>query len=330
MNEVIQSPKFSEIIQKSGVELTKAEEHVKAFQGSLKSLAELSRPLASLSVDNPNDAKTAREVRLKLVKVRTGAEAIKDERKKILLAESNLIQSAFNLVKDACVLTESQYEEIEKAQERREAEKRKLLKEERLEMLSEYNVDTTYLPLETMENEKFEALLQSEKEKHEALVEARRRAEIERQKAERDAEQKRLEEAEARRKRLEQAEAENKRLQELAIQTQKKAEAERKKIEAERAEEQKKAEAERAEKQKEIDRLNEEIQKRKEEEIEKAEAEKALLLAPDKEKVKSFYNSFKMIKFPNLDTESGKEMSLKINDALNQVKSLIIQEAKKL
>ena len=52
---VFENPKLSEIIKKSGVELTKAEAHVSAFHPALKELSELSRPLALLDKENPSD-----------------------------------------------------------------------------------------------------------------------------------------------------------------------------------------------------------------------------------------------------------------------------------
>ena len=334
---VIENPKLTEIIQKSGVELTKAEAHVSAFHPALKDLAELSRPLAGLSQDDPAHAKIARENRLKIVKIRTGAESIKDERKKLLLAESNLIQSAFNLVKDACLLTESEYEEIEKAEERREKARRDVLKVQRIALLEPYEVDTTYLPLDIMDDEQFNRLLSSEKEKFEAVQAARIKAEADRIEAERLAEEKRLAEIEAEKQRQAERDAENERLRkEAAIRE--------KELEKERAESARIA----AEKQKEIDKANEEserIRKQLEEKQKAEEAErlakiaeqqereataKALLLAPDKEKVKVFFAQFKELKFPDLESDAGKKMTARVNEALDVVKKLIIEDSKTL
>jgi len=356
---LIANPKLDEIVQKSGVELTKAEAHVKAFHPALSEIAELSRPLANLSLENPDDAKIARDCRLKLVKVRTGAESIKDDRKKVLLAESNLIQSAFNLVKDACILTESQYAEIEKAEERREALRRETLKAERVELLSKFEVDTTYLPLDLMDDDQFENLLASEKEKFEAVIAARAKAEADRIEAERLAEEQRLAEIEAEKKRQAERDAENARLKKEADEREKQIEAERlanekklaeakaesDRIEAERekqlAEERKEAAKIAAQKQAEIDELkkkqdaidlqieNERLAKIAEQEAKDAAA-KALLLAPDKEKVKAFYLTFQSLKFPDLESDAGKKMSARVNEALDVVKKLIIQDSKTL
>ena len=327
---VIANPKLDEIVQKSGVELTKAEAHVKAFHPALSELAELSRPLANLSSENPDDAKIARDCRLKLVKVRTGAESIKDDRKKVLLAESNLIQSAFNLVKDACILTESQYAEIEKAEERREALRREALKAERVELLSQFEVDTTYLPLDLMDNEQFEKLLASEKEKFEAVIAARAKAEADRIEAERLAEEQRLAEIEAEKKRQAERDAENARLKKEADEREKQLAKERE--EAAKIAAQKQAEIDELKKKQDAIDLqieNERLTKIAEQEAKDAAA-KALLLAPDKEKVKAFYLTFQSLKFPDLESDAGKKMSARVNEALDVVKKLIIQDSKTL
>lgn len=338
---VIENPKLTEIIQKSGVELTKAEAHVSAFHPALKELAELSRPLAGLNQDDPTHAKIARENRLKLVKVRTGAESIKDDRKKLLLAESNLIQSAFNLVRDACTLTESEYEEIEKAEERREKARREVLKSERIALLAPYETDTEYLPLDIMDEDKFQALLSREKEAFEAVQAARVKAEADRVEAERLAEQKRLEEIEAEKVRQAERDAENERLKKEAEIREAELAKERieneKKLAAERAEAAKIAEAKQAEieelkkKQDAIDLQieNERLAKIAEQEQKEAAA-KALLLAPDKEKVKVFFAQFTALRFPELESGAGKAMAIRVTEALQIVRKVIIEDSKTL
>ena len=334
---VIENPKLTEIIQKSGVELTKAEAHVSAFHPALKELAELSRPLAGLNQEDATHAKIARDNRLKLVKVRTGAESIKDDRKKLLLAESNLIQSAFNLVKDACILTESEYEEIEKAEERREKARKEVLKSERIALLAPFETDTEYLPLDIMDEDKFQALLAREKESFEAVIAARVKAEADRIEAERLAEEARLAEIQAEKQRQAERDAENARLK-------KEAEIKEAELAKERAETARIA----AEKQAEIEKANAEADKiRKElaekelaeenerlakiaEQQEKEAAAKALLKAPDQEKVKAFFIQFAAITFPELQSEAGKAMTVRVNEALAIVKQVIIQDSKTL
>lgn len=334
---VIENPKFTELISKSGIELTKAEAHVSAFHPKLAELSELSRPLAGLDKENPDHAKIARENRLKIVKVRTGSESIKDELKKALLAESNLIQSAFNLVKDACILTESEYEEIEKHQERVEAQKRAELKSNRIALLAPFETDTEFLPLDIMDEEKFQALFAREKESFEAVQAKRIQDEKDRIEAERKAEEERLAEIEAEKQRQAERDAENERLKkeaeireiELA-----KERAEQAKLQAEKQAEIDKAnaEAERIRKELEAKQLEEEKERQRiiAEQEEKEARTKALLKAPDQEKVKVFFEQFKALQFPELSSEPGKKMTEEVTEALQIVKNLIISHSKNL
>jgi hypothetical protein len=66
------------------------------------------------------------------------------------------------------------------------------------------------------------------------------------------------------------------------------------------------------------------------EESEKLAKEKAALLAPDKEKVKVFFGQFDALKFPELSSEQGKAMEIRIKDALSIVRKLIIEDSKTL
>lgn len=336
---VVENTKLTELAQKSGIELTKAEAHVSAFHPALQELSELSRPLATLDKENPtaDHAKIARENRLKIVKIRTGSESIKDERKKVLLSESNLIQSAFNLVKDACILTESEYEEIEKHQERVEAQKRAELKANRIALLAPFETDTEFLPLDIMDEEKFQVLLAREKESFEAVQAKRIQDEKDRIEAERKAEEERLAEIEAEKQRQIERDAENARLKkeaeireaELAKERDEAAKiAEAKQLEIDKA----KAEAERIRKEleaKQLEEENERLAKIAEQE-EKEAAAKALLKAPDQEKVKAFFVQFTALQFPELQSEAGKAMAVRVNEALAIVKQVIIQDSKTL
>lgn len=347
---VVENTKLTELAQKSGIELTKAEAHVSAFHPAFAELSELSRPLATLDKENPtaDHARIARENRLKIVKIRTGSESIKDERKRGLLAEGNLIQSAFNLVKDACILTESEYEEIEKHQERAEAQKRAELKSARITLLAPFETDTEFLPLDIMDEEKFQLLLAREKESFEAVKAKREQDEKDRIEAERKAEEARQAEIEAEKQRQIERDAENARLK-------KEAEIREAELAKERAEREKQIEAERkeaariaAEKQAEIDKANAEADRiRKEleakqlaeenerlakiaEQEEKEAAAKALLKAPDQEKVKAFFVQFTALQFPELQSEAGKRMEANVKEALAIVKKVIIEDSKTL
>ena len=332
---VIENAKVAELVQKSGVELTKAEAHVASFAEKFKELAELSRPLADLDKENPTaeHAEIARKNRLKLVKVRTGSEAIKDERKKLLLAESNLIQSTHNLVKDACLLTEAEYEEIEKYQERIEAQRRAELKANRIELLLPFETDTTFLPLETMSEDDFQKLLSSEQEKFEAVkmliekLEAER-IEAERIEAERLAEEARLAEIQAEKKRQAERDAENERLKKEADEREKQIEAERAKAAKEAAEKQ--AEINRVKKELEAKQLAEEQERQRiiaEQEAKEA-ALKAAQLAPDKEKINALFIAIRDFNFSECETKEAAQIIADVKEGFKIVLEGIKNKAK--
>lgn len=329
---VIENAKVAELVQKSGVELTKAEAHVASFAEKFKELAELSRPLADLDKENPTaeHAEIARKNRLKLVKVRTGSEAIKDERKKLLLAESNLIQSTHNLVKDACLLTEAEYEEIEKYQERIEAQRRAELKANRIELLLPFETDTTFLPLETMSEDDFQKLLSSEQEKFEAVKMLREKLEAERIEAERLAEEARLAEIQAEKKRQAERDAENERLKKEADEREKQIEAERAKAAKEAAEKQ--AEIDRVKKELEAKQLAEEQERQRiiaEQEAKEA-ALKAAQLAPDKEKINALFIAIRDFNFPECETKEAAQIIADVKEGFKIVLEGIKNKAKGL
>ncbi len=317
---LIENPKLDELVKQSGIELTKAESHVKAFHPSFSKLSELSRPLASLDKESPTKehALIARENRLGIVKIRTGAESIKEERKRVLLAEGNLIQSAYNLVKDACIVTESEYEEIEKYQERKQKEEQAKIKESRLLLLAPFEVDTEFLPLDIMDEEKFQTLLAKSKEAFEAVTAQRIKAEQDRIEAERIAEEKRIAEELAEQERIKQQAIENERLK-------KEAEAREKELAKERAEAEKKAKEQEAilkSEREAREKIEAELRtKQEQEELEKQQAiaeqqereaqAKASLLAPDKEKINELFKQIRDFTFPQCQTE---EAAAIIND----------------
>jgi len=359
----VQLPEVTELVQKSGIELTKAEAHVFAFKDKFESLAELSRPLADLNKENPSDedAAIARKTRLALVKIRTGAESVKDERKAVLLTESNLIQGIFNMVKNSCILTEGQYEAIENHRERIEKERKEKIREERLSKLAPFEVDTTYLfeALCDMEDAKFDQLLKDSELLFQTKKENERRAEEERLAA---IETKRLAAIE-REKEAQRIREENERLRLEAEAKEKELQIERDRVEKERRDAEAKAEAERqaliAEQKKETDRIAA-IQKEKDEKAsaeraalqaellakekadqERKEAENAriaaeekakkdAMLAPDKEKLQSLAITFSLVELPELATTEAQLIIENIKILQGKLINYIKEQSEKL
>lgn len=349
---VIEQPEFTEVVQKSKIELTKAQEHALAFAPLMQQYHELASVMADLDKVNPttDHAKKARETRLKMVKIRTGAEIVKDDRKSVLLIESNLIQDLHNVVKNTCALTESEFLAIEKHQERIESERLEKIAESRKLLLEPYGEINQFVDLKAMDDITFEKYLSNEKLAFETREEKAKKAELDRIAAEEKAEQERKDKEEADRVEQERIKAENEKLRleneakekELAKEREAQAEKDRlakieserlTKIQADKDAEIAKLKAEQeAEKQRKEKELADERLRVEAEEADKKAKEKAALLAPDKEKIKAFFAKFETLtkEFPELTSEEGKSMALKVKEAMGLVRGIIINESKKL
>lgn len=345
---------LSTAIKDTKIEHSKAEQHAIAFAPSMQEYLTYAEIIKGLNKENPSDidAKQAREARLKLVKVRTNAESIKDIRKEGIRAEGDLIQSLFNVVKNSCLVTESEYTEIEKHQERLEEKRKAELSEKRIALLAPFGTDTTYLPLGNMTDEQFDRLLENESLAFNVRKEAAEKAEqarieAERIAAEKEAERIRLEAEERERIRLEneklKAEAEErekqaaiereaaakeaKRLADIAEKQRKENEA---KLKAER-EAREKIEAElKAKKEAEELAQLKERQRIEAEETERLAKEKAALLAPDKEKIKALFEAIKSVQIPECSTDEAKAITSLVASALSDLKKEIINLSQKL
>lgn len=369
---------FKDVVATSKIEATKAQNHAMAFAPSMQKYHEIASKLSELNRENPSadDAKIARRARLDLVPIRTAAGIIKDDRKAMLITEANLIQSLYNVVKNTCELTEAEFLEIEKHQERKEAAEREKLKQARIEKLAKFEIETEFIDLAAMTEEQFTKFYNGQKLAFETKKEQEKQAELDRIEAEKKAELSRkrsleltpyygfynandldlgtisqddylslLNEAktakEAKEKADEETRLENERLKKEAEQREKQLEAERKKLAEEQAKKDAEAKAEQErlskiaqEEKAKADKLQADLDEEKSrieaEEREKIAKEKALLLAPDKEKVKVFFEKFKNLEFPNLQSEAGIKMTVRVNDALQMVKKLIIEDSKTL
>lgn len=361
-------------IEGTKIEHSKAEQHAMAFAPSMQEYLTYAEIIKGLNRDNPTDidAKKARETRLKLVKVRTTAEGIKDLRKEGIRAEGGLIQALFNVVKNSCIVTETEFTEIEKHQERLEEKRQAELAATRIELLAVFGTDTTYLPLGIMTDDQFSRLLENETLAFNARKEQAEKAELARIETERLAEEARqaqikkdAEEREAQRlenirlqKENEEKEAllakERKEAQEKQDALNKAAEQERKAAkdaadklakenEAKLAEQNRIAAAELKKQKDAADKLAAELKAKQDAEFKEhqrleAQAKRELqakqdaLLAPDKDKIRIFYEALKVLisEMPVLESEQGKFIATMAMGDLKILQSKIIEESKKL
>ena len=265
------------IVAESKLPAEKNAEVQGAYQQYLDGIAAVAAESRQINADEPTaeDEKLAHDLRMKLVKIRTGAEKTKDERKRGYLLMGNLEQACFNLISATCKPIEDSFYNIEKAREIAEKKRREQLRIDRISALSPYVADASIFPLGEMEQAAFDELLIGMKAQHQAKIEAEKKAEQDRIDAEnaKKAEDERIrqenERLKAEREAIEKKAAEEAR---IAMEAKEKAEAElraeREAAEAKLAEERQKAEAERK-------RLEDELRAKQEAELRAAEEAEA-------------------------------------------------------
>lgn len=302
---------------------------------------EVYNSILTLDIEDSETSKKARELRLKLVKVRTGISEIHKTEKAFFLASGKYVDALKNKLTAPVEQMEEKLSEIEKYQENKEKERKAKLKEERLSLLFPYEVDVTFVDIENMGDDQFDNFLNVNKAAYEAKIEA-----------ERIAEEKRIEEEKAK-------EAERIRLQEENIRIKKEREELEKKQEEERQKKEKellkikqeaelkqkeqedilikerekaaKIEAELKKEREEKERKQAEEDRLKQEVLDKQMAEdRAKLLAPDKEKINALYLLIKNFEFPEVKSKEPKEIVAYAASEFETILKTIVEMSKKL
>lgn len=235
---IVQPDQLEEIVKNSGLEIAEGEQIKQSYQPFLIQLAEIQEQSTKINFANPVelDETIARELRLKTVKIRTGAGDLKDSRKRIHLLKGNLEQAAYNLIAASCKLVEDVFVNVEKAREIAESKRKAGLRAERQAELEKYGWQNTGIDLGMFEEKNYLFLLSGVKKEYEDRIAAEKKAE-----EERIAKEKALEEERQRMK------AENERLQKEAEAREKAMAEERAKAEAARKAVEEKARKEREE-----------------------------------------------------------------------------------
>lgn len=351
---IIQPTQLEEVVTKSGLEIQEGEEIKKSYLPFLAQLADTQAQAGKINFENPSqiDETIARELRLKTVKIRTGAEKLKEDRKKTYLLRGNLEQAAYNLIAASCKLTEETFFNVEKAREIAERKRQESLRREREEKLSPYTESVSIYPLGLMSEDEFSTLYIALRSAHDEKIEAEKKAEAERiakEKAEAEErerirqENERLKkEAEERERKAEierekqakiladekaKAEAERQRQEEILRKEREKAEAERKALEEKARKEREEKERLEAEM-----RAKAEAEKKakEEEEKRKAAAEKKARLAPDKDKLTALADTIKVIQLPEVKSLEAQAVIADVKALLNKVANFIIEKSEKL
>lgn len=272
----------------------------------------------------------ARQIRMKLVKVRTGIAEIHKTQKAFFLAAGRFVDAWKNKETAPVEQMEENLEKIENHFINLEKERIAKLEAERIEQLRQYT-EIIPMSLGLMQEDVFQAYLSSQKKAYEDRIAAEKQAELDRIAREKA-------EAEER----ERIRVENERLKKEAEEREKAIEAERieaeKKLEAERSEaaakqkaieeaariEREKAEAERVKLENELKARQKAEEEAKAEaariERERIEAEKKAAKAPDKDKLKMFIQSISLPVTPDLKTDESKAVAAIIVEKFNAFK----------
>ena len=295
----------------TAIEPTKAQTIASKFAPAMEQVNSLTPVLSTLNKENPSaeDSKVARETRLALVKARSLAGEVKESMKRGLIDEGRLIDSLYNVVTNSAKLAETDLEKIEKHVELQEKARKEQLKLQREIELKQYEVDTTFYNLADIPEEQYKQLVASSKISYDLLVEKRKKEEAEKLAAEKKAEEdkKKLEE-------------ENKKLREEAEERTKKEAQEKAKRDAELEAERKAKEAVEAKLKEAQDKSRKEEETKAKQLAEQKEQERQALLAPDKEKVKKYFEALQGIEKPAL---KDAELAAKLDTFIKSVTNLI-------
>ena len=260
----IESMQLEKVVNEAGLAIQEGEEIKQSYLPFLNQLAETQSQAAKINFDKPAeiDETIARELRLKTVKIRTGAEVLKNSRKKTYLLKGNLEQAAYNLIAASCKLTEEVFINVEKAREIAEKKRLEQLRLDRLEVLKPYT-EIEPLALGHMEQIVFDNYLSGLKVAHEQKIAEEKKAEEARLKA-----------IEAEKQRQEEIRLENERLKKEAEEKEKALNIEREKVRKDNEEKERLAEIERKKQAKILADQKEKAEKEKAELFAKAEKER--------------------------------------------------------
>lgn len=312
-----------------GIEQETAISLQKTFMPFFQQAEEWKEKAMSINITDENqvqEMQLARESRIALKNIRVEVEKKRKELKEESLRKGKAIDGMANVIKFLVKPIEEHLQKQEDFIKIRKEKKKQERLNKRIALLAPYNVDTEYVDIVNMDDNKFDIFLNNEKTRYDAA-----------KKAERKAEEERIAREKAEAEERERIRIENEKLRKEAEEREKQLEKERKEREKIEAENQKKIEAEQAKRKKIEDELKakkeaEERAAKEQEEKTKAElaarkkAEHDAKIAPDKEKLHALSVLISEIETPELKTPEGKEIIVNVVRGLNDVCNYIKQE----
>lgn len=271
------------------------QELIDAFLPDFSSAWNLSVQAKDISVTDPgqkDEIRKARDMRLQLREVRIASEKRRKALKEDSLRRGQAIDKVAKVITQIAEPAEAKLLEMETIAERLEQERRSKLRADRVMQLAPYGVDTTCIDLAGMEDAAFFRLLEDSRLAADA-----------REKAAREAEEKRKADEAAREAERQRLKAENDRLRR---------ENERREAEAKRARD----DAARLEREK-ADR--EAAEKRAQADAEKARRKAAR--APVAQKIRSFAETIQSLERPTLPDEVNGQFAIIMGDCMERLRA---------
>lgn len=137
---IIQYPELDKVVNVTGIEEADQALIKTSYIPYFEEMAKIKEESKKINFENPTelDEKIARELRLRTVKVRTGSEEVKDNRKRIHSLKANVEQDAWNLIKSTCKVEEEIFLQVEKATEIANKARIEALKLSRVDQIKQY------------------------------------------------------------------------------------------------------------------------------------------------------------------------------------------------
>lgn len=278
--------------------------------------------------------KSAKELRLKLVKVRTSTDKIHKDAKAFYLAGGRFVDAWKNRNVTVIEEMESRLFEIEDHFAKIDRENQEALKQSRLKILAEYCENPELYNVGLLSDDAFSSLVSGQKMIKEQKIEAERKAEQDRIELERlEAEERERIKAENERLKMEAEEREKVIREEIAKATREREEAERKiRLEREQAEaERRKLELELEQKaQAERKRIQDEADKAESERKQKEKADRKAKNAPDKSKLELLATSFDLVEIPDVKGEDAKKIISDVKILVGKLTTFIREKSQDL
>ena len=324
------------VIEEQNIAKDNAKALIEAFGAPFTEAGDILATYKSIEVTDESQKDLmleARTKRLALKKVRTTVENRRKELKEESLRTGKAIDGVAKYIKDNIQPAEDYLELQEKFAEIKESERKIKVKNERIALLTPLDVNPFLYNLDTMQQEEFDKLL-SELTKAKELHIAQEKAyadQLERERLEREAEDKKIREENARLKA--EAEERDKKLAEEQALRDERERKEREVQEANLAKERALAEEERKKREAIEQEQREKILAEQKAKAEAEEQDRKALLAPDKDKLTNFSKALETIrttKLPAVSSNQAQQVVNLIDEMLTKMQTVISDKVKEL